>query len=224
MVQIDPSINEEAQEVHEQRPTGGRPTGGTKQPNPNPLACGMCIRIVGQVAKSVGDNFTSSKIQAAAQKACQAVGAQSWCSDRFFRSIKVLIGMLSQRAKPASICKAMKLCNRTGGGNRPTFMVQIDPSINEEEQETAVHEESNSETFGDKCSACMNVIDSAKSYLTDKSSAGVQRAVRAACSRVPFASSVCTAILGQYMTAITGDLLNKTNSGSICSKIRMCSA
>jgi len=156
-----------------------------------------------------------NSIYTAAGIACDQSGAESPCQEYFTQRIKILIAGFVKGSAPAAICKSLMLCNN---------VAQLDSSINKEEQEkTAVDEESNPETLGSKCSTCMTVIDRSKLLLTNKTSAGVQRAVRAACSRVQFASSVCSALLGQFMTAITADLLNKISSNSICSKIRMCS-
>jgi len=165
----------------------------------NPLACGLCQGIINQAETIVQSNASVAVVSKAILKVCAKLDASAFCQANVLPKLPAVLSMIVAKATPAKVCTAIKVC-------APNSTAEV-----------------HKRGFDLKCSICESVINFARTQLgSDKTTAGVQKALNAACGKVPFAKDVCSGMLAPLVQKIAADLLNNVDTHKVCVKAKMC--
>jgi saposin len=169
----------------------------------NNIGCGVCLGIVDHVEDAVANNASVSNVTAAFKKICLAVKAGPWCDKNVVSQIPNIMPFLAQKATPQKICSKLHLCSSTSP-----------PPVGQIVQKRGLEL---------KCTICQSVINFARQEIgSDKTQAGVEKALHGACDKVKFAGDVCKQLLAPLLNKIVSDLVNNVDTNHVCINARFC--
>jgi len=164
--------------------------------------CEICSLILAYVKQVIGSNQTQAAIEAALDKACQKIPfAKNLCISVLEPYLTQIIEGIVAKEDPEVICAKIKLCKPTP------------PPVEKREAELNV-----------QCELCTAILTYVKSQIgSDNSQTNIQNALDRACSKIPFAKSLCGSVLQPFVMQIVNGFVARQDPATICNRIRLCS-
>jgi len=182
----------------------------------NPLTCGLCTGVVALLENQAQNNWTVTKLDDALTRVCARLRATNWCQQNLLPKVSDLINMIVQHTDPSKLCTKIKLCNNSS---------MVGENAKELKPIKGLMKKNEVRFIDIKCSVCEALIGIVRSELgNDKTQAAIQAGLNKACSKVKFASAVCSQLLGASVAKIVQDLASNVETHKICANIEMCNA
>jgi len=175
-----------------------------------PMQCVMCMNVVAMLEGQVSKGENSTALLRSVDMLCSRLHIQDWCATNLKPKIVSSLPQLLAKLDPSKICSSVKLCTNNSAAEQkmPHKVEQVDEVQG---------------MFDTKCEICTLILSYVKQLIgSNQTEAAIQAAIDKACSKIPWAKSLCQTVIEPYVTQIIEGFVANQDPGVICAKIKLC--